>query len=343
MFRWLDLFTAEEKLRHPAMILIAGFPAFVGGAQADAWRPLVDAALDLQVGDDPMPWGSTTMRAFQTMLRAAAARDGMTRFAEDAELAATFAAHDEPGVRAGNDSILGAAQWLSGRKAEARRTLRRAVEEGASYNLLALLGALGCLSTMAADDGDWEEAEACATRAAQRLEEEEMGLVNPLVIVPLAEARVLAHNHDPAAEERIRVVVRVMDRPGMIWWLALLTEAILGEIALEQGDFATAARWARSGKRRLEVWPDAGLLGPRLERLERALERACLVEPLTPAERRLLELLPSHMSLGEIAARLWVSRETVKTEIASLYRKLGVHSRSESVAKARDCGLLRQR
>jgi hypothetical protein len=43
----------------------------------------------------------------------------------------------------------------------------------------------------------------------------------------------------------------------------------------------------------------------------------------------------------EIAERLFVSRNTVKTQAISVYRKLGVSSRSEAIARAADLGLVR--
>jgi len=53
-----------------------------------------------------------------------------------------------------------------------------------------------------------------------------------------------------------------------------------------------------------------------------------------------LELLPTELSLKEIAVRLHVSRDTVKSHVADLYRKLEAHSRSEAVSRARELGLL---
>jgi LuxR family maltose regulon positive regulatory protein len=61
---------------------------------------------------------------------------------------------------------------------------------------------------------------------------------------------------------------------------------------------------------------------------------------LTLAELRVLRLLPSHFSLREIAARLHVSANTVKTQAHAVYRKLDVSSRSEAVARAREIGLV---
>jgi ATP/maltotriose-dependent transcriptional regulator MalT len=61
---------------------------------------------------------------------------------------------------------------------------------------------------------------------------------------------------------------------------------------------------------------------------------------LTPAELRLLPLLPTHLSFPEIGTRLFLSRHTVKTQAIAVYHKLGVSSRGEAVARARDIGLL---
>jgi len=62
--------------------------------------------------------------------------------------------------------------------------------------------------------------------------------------------------------------------------------------------------------------------------------------PLTPAELRLLPYLQTHLTAGGIAERLFVSSHTVKAEVKSIYRKLGVSSRSEAVQKATAIGLL---
>ena len=62
--------------------------------------------------------------------------------------------------------------------------------------------------------------------------------------------------------------------------------------------------------------------------------------PLSPAELRLLPYLQTHLTFPEIGERLFVSRNTVKTEVAAIYRKLGVASRSEAVQQATAIGLL---
>ena len=64
--------------------------------------------------------------------------------------------------------------------------------------------------------------------------------------------------------------------------------------------------------------------------------------PLTTAELRILGFLPTHLSFREIASRLYVTANTVKTHARSVYRKLGASSRGEAVVRARDQGLLDQ-
>jgi LuxR family maltose regulon positive regulatory protein len=64
-----------------------------------------------------------------------------------------------------------------------------------------------------------------------------------------------------------------------------------------------------------------------------------LTEPLTAAEQRILALLPTSTYL-QIADTLYISRNTVKTHLRSIYQKLGVSSRSGALERAVDLRLL---
>ena len=64
-----------------------------------------------------------------------------------------------------------------------------------------------------------------------------------------------------------------------------------------------------------------------------------LPEALTAAELRVLKLLPTS-TYPQMAASLYISRNTVKTHLRSVYQKLGVASRSEAIARAVDLRLL---
>ena len=51
-------------------------------------------------------------------------------------------------------------------------------------------------------------------------------------------------------------------------------------------------------------------------------------------------MLSTHMSFREIGDRLFVSRNTIKTQAISVYRKLGVSTRSAAVERAQHLGLI---
>jgi LuxR family maltose regulon positive regulatory protein len=61
---------------------------------------------------------------------------------------------------------------------------------------------------------------------------------------------------------------------------------------------------------------------------------------LTARELELLEYLPTRLTSREIAARWYVSVNTIKTHMAHLYRKLGVADRSSAISRAHELGWL---
>ena len=67
--------------------------------------------------------------------------------------------------------------------------------------------------------------------------------------------------------------------------------------------------------------------------------RGQLAEPLTPAELHVLKLLPTSTYL-QIADVLYISRNTVKTHMRSVYQKLGAQSRSQAIERAVELRLL---
>jgi LuxR family transcriptional regulator, maltose regulon positive regulatory protein len=55
---------------------------------------------------------------------------------------------------------------------------------------------------------------------------------------------------------------------------------------------------------------------------------------------RLLPLLATHLTFREVGQRLYISQHTVKTQAISVYRKVGVSSRSQAVQQLQDLGLI---
>jgi LuxR family transcriptional regulator, maltose regulon positive regulatory protein len=65
-----------------------------------------------------------------------------------------------------------------------------------------------------------------------------------------------------------------------------------------------------------------------------------LLEPLSSKERVVLRYLPTLMSNQEIAGELFVSVNTIKTHLKSIYRKLDTSNRREAVRRARELRLI---
>ncbi|MGE5131562.1 MAG: LuxR C-terminal-related transcriptional regulator [Gemmatimonadota bacterium] len=89
----------------------------------------------------------------------------------------------------------------------------------------------------------------------------------------------------------------------------------------------------------------AGFAGRVLERFDAQGSRPAILNGdqavrLTDSERAVLCFLPSHMTNEEISQALFLSINTVKTHLRSAYRKLGVGSRREAIARGRRLGVL---
>jgi LuxR family maltose regulon positive regulatory protein len=128
-------------------------------------------------------------------------------------------------------------------------------------------------------------------------------------------------------------------------WANVQTRVALAHTSVLLGDRIGAETMLREAREFLVRQPDATrarLQVAKLEELVGHLRRYSSIgsSALTTAELRVLHYLPTNLSLAEIGNRLYVSRYTVKTHCASIYRKLNVNSRSEAVESARHVGLL---
>jgi LuxR family maltose regulon positive regulatory protein len=128
-------------------------------------------------------------------------------------------------------------------------------------------------------------------------------------------------------------------------WYAVQTRMELAQAHLTLRDADGAAAHLDRAVEILERHPNLGLLGRQTDALRDDI--ACSREEgdftgsgLTAAELRLLPLLATHLSFREIGERLFVSRNTIKTQAISVYRKLGVSNRSAAIERAAEIGLV---
>lgn len=97
---------------------------------------------------------------------------------------------------------------------------------------------------------------------------------------------------------------------------------------------AAAAEWYAKHDGHIPELANAG------DRFSGTGSSAAMIERLSESERRVLRYLPTNLSRSEIAAELYLSVNTVKTHMGRLFAKLGAHSRTEAVERARRRGLL---
>lgn len=104
-------------------------------------------------------------------------------------------------------------------------------------------------------------------------------------------------------------------------------------------DVVTAVRLAAAGEALIS--PD--MLVRLLPRLRRGTQERGVGSDLTAREREVLGLLAEGLSSEAIAARLFLSANTVRNHVQSVLTKLGAHSRLEAVSIAARAGLLDRR
>jgi len=129
----------------------------------------------------------------------------------------------------------------------------------------------------------------------------------------------------------------------------LLSEALaLAEPEDACGPFLAAGPAVRSALTVL-ISPSnrcAGFAGRILDRFDGRLSRPAANQTaalLTDSELAVLRFLPSHMTNQEIAESLFLSINTIKTHLSSVYRKLGVANRRQAIAQGRRLELLLSR
>jgi LuxR family maltose regulon positive regulatory protein len=128
--------------------------------------------------------------------------------------------------------------------------------------------------------------------------------------------------------------------------LALIS---LARLKRRAGEHSGARSLARQAREAVAACPDPGVLSELLAQTERSLQLASapgsapmLAADLELSERELtlLRLLGSELSQREIGSELFISLNTVKGHVKSIFRKLGVTSRADAVARGRELGLL---
>jgi len=198
---------------------------------------------------------------------------------------------------------------------------------------------------VAAERNDWSEITTLAKRAVTIVEDGGFGDYWTSALVYAWASRAALHEGD-ISRARFYLGRASRLRPLLTYALPVVSVQALLEMTrsyVTLADSGGAAAVVTQIHGILQQRPDLGVLPALAGRLQASLAttnaRAVSASSLTAAELRLLPLLSTHLSYQEIGERLYVSKNTVKTQAYSAYRKLGVSSRSEAVARTRELGL----
>jgi LuxR family maltose regulon positive regulatory protein len=282
-----------------------------------------------------------------SVLQGLRCRDGADQMLEDTNAACEALLPGHPWRPA---AVLGraAALLLTGDTGRAESELIDAVElaTAAGATELATL-ALSLHALLAVDENDLSDAEAFAAEAdsVSEVEPPDQSLVT--LLLEAVGARNAARRGDlaEAAAALERADGLLSHATPAVPWLAAHALLELVRVKLALGDADGARALLRRVSDIFRVRPRLGSLVDRHAELDRRTHT--LSEPegrwassLTPAEQRLLPLLATHLSFREIGERLFVSRNTVKTQAIAVYRKFGVTSRSAAIERAVALGLI---
>jgi LuxR family maltose regulon positive regulatory protein len=202
------------------------------------------------------------------------------------------------------------------------------------------------LAWLAMDRGDWRGAADRLERVLAMIDDRRMHDYVYAIPAFAGAARLSLHRNDRG--EANRQLTRAMRmRPTATYLLpyhAVRLRLQLAKVSLALAEAAMARQLVREIDDILRHRPALGTLVGEVAEFRRVLASSAAAatgrSPLTPAELRLLPYLQTHLTAERIAERLFVSTHTVKTQVKSVYRKLGVSSRNDAVQKATTIGLL---
>ena len=338
--RWVDAIGRDHAVSSPGLCYAAA-TASLGLGDAAALRLWLHLAEQALVDRPSYNDVSSLVKLLRSTTNIGPVRPAL-QLAESARRALP------PGIwHAGAHMVHGVWAWTLGDSGAAR-----SLEDGAQESRLFSAPTMeanceAILSGIACADGDVARAVSHALRASDRLTSSGLRPAPALVVVTAASAWAMAISGDPDAARASWNLARshLANWKDLFGWANVQSRIALARTSVLLGDRIGADTMVREAHEFLRAQPDAEGARRQLVDVEEHVRHMRLhsglgPSSLTTAELRVLQFLPTNLSLAEIAGRLYVSRYTVKTHCESIYRKLGASGRSEAVDLAREIGLV---
>jgi LuxR family transcriptional regulator, maltose regulon positive regulatory protein len=344
--RWLERFPPAALVARPELGYIgAAATGRSGGAEGDVdrWLRIADAA----VANGSHPAGRAPSSAINgDLVRAQFVYRDVPEAAAAAQRAADLG-HAGRSWRVPAFSTLAFLRYLCGDPTSARAAVAEALRDGdAPLRPNSTIQALATRALLDLDSDGPEKAGRSARRALEAAWATGVGesATGGLAHTALGRALAMGGRVSEGLEELRAGEECLRDRaPIAAHVYALLS---LADGYLIGGDFVAAQRTADDAEGLLELFTDAGIMPAllaelrRRSQLQRRRRRAGPTTDISQAELAVLRLMAERKSRAGIAGELLISLNTVKTHTASIYRKLGVGSRTEAVVIAHERQLL---
>ncbi|WP_345802909.1 LuxR C-terminal-related transcriptional regulator [Microbacterium sp. AZCO] len=341
--RWLTQLGERSILTLPPLAALAAWLHVLDGKSPSSERWA--AALDRVELTRARPDVRIEFESSRDLLRATMCIDGPQRMLEEAEPA--LAKLPEWSVwRTVAHNVVGVARLLLGDTRAGHHALTQSSESAMRMgNSSALVLSEADLAILAADRGKLRSAGDHIESALQTIDVNRMDEYAAAALAFGAAARIAALNRN--SERATRLLARGMRArvhcTHVIPWLAVRARLQMAITYQTLGDKTAAQLLLNEIDALLHRRPLLGILVDQVDSFRTTLARTTArgeTFPLTPAELRLLPYLQTHLTAAEIADRLFISKNTVSSHLASTYRKLGATTRSTAVERALEIGLL---
>lgn len=343
--RWLAALPEDLVNGDPALALVRAWIFALYGRREESERFLA-LAEDIPY-EGKLPDGSASVEAGVALVRALFGYGGVQIMVAAAQRAEELEPEQTSPRTALVRLAVGMGLYYSGEISRARKPLEEALRLIGVGQPVVRVTVLSVLSFVAADEGHLEEAESLAREAHRVVKKFRLEAVPQSSAVPIALGRALT-GRGKVDEAQIELESGLSERRRFLSlspWPTLVGLLALAPVRSAGGDRAGARALLAEARAIIEAYPDAGMFPELLERRERELGRrkrqegANTTQELTERELAVLHLLDGERSNREIGRILYVSHNTVKAHVKSIYRKLGVDSRKEAAEQARAIGL----
>ena len=342
---WLDAFPPEVLAADPRLCLTRAWIGINTGRldDLDRWIQAAHRARGAWSSPDGAPTVDAGVAALQAIHRY---MTGNVVLAGDAgRRADELARFAESPWRPVGCPVSGIAQFWAGSPRAAETTLAQAIDRARQAgNQLAVVHGQGCRAVIHLEHGEITQAARSAAAALAVADDHALSEHWATAMARVAHGKVLELRGRAADACAAVDRARELAERGIASIEMAYAAIELAHVRRSAGDAAGARLALADARLAVAACPQPGILADMVERAARTRGRTPRGVPrspdLTDRERALLRLLPGPLRRDEIATALHVSVNTVKTHIGGLYAKLGVSTRTDAVARARQLDLL---